>query len=95
MEPDPGPIAKLQSAAYSFAVLRASPRFFNSLQSTVYSLQLAAQSVEPDSGPIAKLQSTAYSFAVLRVSPRFFRSLQSIVTVYSLQHSLWSQIPAL
>ena len=35
MEQDPGPIAKLQSTAYSFAVLRASPRFFNSLHSTV------------------------------------------------------------
>ena len=93
MEPDPGPRAKLQSTAYSFAVLKASPRFFNSLQSTVYSLQLTAQSVEPDPGPIAKLQSTAYSFAVLRASPRFFTSLQS--TVYSLQHSLWNQILAL
>ena len=90
MDPDPGPIAKLQSTAYSFADLRASPRFFNSLQSTVYSLQLTAESVEPDPGPIAKLQSTAYSFAVLRASPRSFQSLQSIVidnvqsTVYSL-----------
>ena len=54
VEPDPGLIAKLlQSTAYSFAVLRASPRFFDSLQSTAYSLQLTAQSVEPDPGPIA------------------------------------------
>ena len=75
MEPDPGPIAKLHSTAYSFAVLRASPRFFNSLQSTVYSLQQTAQSVEPDPGPIAKLQSTAYSFADLRASSRFFNTL--------------------
>ena len=86
MEPDPGPIAKLQSTAYSFAVLRASPRFFNSLQSTVYSLQLTAESLEPDPGPRAKLQSTAYSFADLRASPRFFNSLQS--TVYSLQFTV-------
>ena len=69
MEPDPGPIAKLQSTAYSFAVLRASPRFFNSLQSTVYSLQLTEQSVVLDPAPIAKLQSTAFSFAVFRASP--------------------------
>ena len=79
MDPDPGPIAKLQSTAYSFADLRASPRVFNSLQSTVYS----PQSVEPDPGPIAKLQSTVYSFAVLRVSPRFF-------IVYSLQFTVYS-----
>ena len=58
MEPDPSPIAKLQSTANRFAVLRASLRFFNSLQSTVYSLQLTLQSVDPDPGPIAKLQST-------------------------------------
>ena len=90
MEPDPGPRAKLQSTAYSFAVLKASPRFFNSLQSTVYSLQLTAQSVEPDPGPIAKLQSTAYSFAVLRASPRFFTVYSLQFTAYSLQHSLWS-----
>ena len=69
MESDPGPIAKLQSTAYSFAVLRASPRFFNSLQSTVYSLQLTEQSVVLDPAPIAKLQSTAFSFAVFRASP--------------------------
>ena len=55
MKPDLGPIAKLQPTAYSFAVLRASPRFFNSLQSTVYSLQLTADSVESDPGPIARL----------------------------------------
>ena len=69
MEPDTGPIAKLQSTAYSFAVFRASPRFFNSLQFT-------AQSVESDPGPTAKPQSTAYSFEVLRAFHRFFDSLQ-------------------
>ena len=61
MEPDFGPIAKLQSPAYSFAVLRVSPRFFESLQFTKYSLQLTAQSVVLDPSPIAKLQSTVYS----------------------------------
>ena len=81
MEPDPCPIAMLHSTAYSFAVWRASPRFLNSLQSTVYSLQLTAQCVAQDPGPIAKLKSTAFSFAVLRASPRFYNSLQS--TVYS------------
>ena len=59
MEPDPRPIAKLQSTAYSFAVLIASPRFFETLESTIYSLQLTAQSVELDPFPIAKLQTTA------------------------------------
>ena len=72
MEPDPGPIAMLQSEAYIFAVLSASSRFFNSLQSTGHSLQLTAQSLEPDPGPTAKLQSTAYSFADLTASPKFF-----------------------
>ena len=73
MEPDPNPIlAIIQSTAYSFAVLRASSRFFNSLESRVYSLQLTAQSVETDPGPIAIILSTAYSFAVFRASPRFF-----------------------
>ena len=61
VELDPCPIAKLQCTAYSFVVLRVSPRFFESLQFTKYSLQLTPQSVELDPSPIAKLQSTVYS----------------------------------
>ena len=70
-EPDPGPKAKPQSTVYSLAVLRFSPRIFDTLQSTVtvYSLQ---QSVEPDPSPMAMLQSKAYSFAVFEGLSQIF-----------------------
>ena len=79
-QPDPGPIAKLQSTAYSF---ESHSQIFCSLQCTVCSLQLTALSVEQDPSPIAILQSTAYNFAVLRAPPRIFNSLQLQFTPYS------------